>query len=159
MTAAQVRKIFDANIKDVEDVFRYEEEDYKVKRRRTEYASYLDGVSSSISPCQYCERLKELGRGLKPGEHDTGLIPESSCEAFPDGIPRLIHIGQWDHSTNFYDGDSGMLFKNTEIITLDGKEYVVGWRGLPDPVEMPEQAERARNEGLPCTADGGEREP
>jgi hypothetical protein len=100
----------------------------------TQFDAWIDEAVIR-KPCSYCERIKDLGRGRRENEPDKGFIYESSCEAYPNGIPNLIYNGFWDHRKPF-EGDGGKMFLNREIITLDGKKYKIGWKGMPEDVDL-----------------------
>jgi len=40
-------------------------------------------------------------------------LPQNNCEAFPDGIPPKILMGEHDH-TKPYKGDNGITFEPIE---------------------------------------------
>ena len=43
------------------------------------------------------------------GLDDKGVI----CDAFPNGIPRIIYEGKFDHTEPF-EGDNGLRYENLE---------------------------------------------
>jgi len=105
-------------------------------KSNNEMASYLDSISMlSNMPCVFCDRLKKLGRGrtMEECEHSVAIVPESSCEAFPDGIPVDIMFEDFDHRKP-HKGDHGLQFKSSKTIILDGKTYNVGWHGIPEEI-------------------------
>ena len=63
-----------------------------------------------------CSRFKyELVVPAKMKRYE-GIIADIStwvCEAFPDGIPKEIAFGDWDHTKPF-PGDKGILFEPKE---------------------------------------------
>lgn len=99
-------------------------------KRRNQFSDYIEEISM-MKPCEFCTRLISLGRGRKEDEPDVGTIYESSCEAYPDGIPDMIYSGFWNHEKP-YDGDNGVLFDPIETKkVLDGVKYKIGWKGIP----------------------------
>jgi len=107
--------------------------EYILDKYKSELDNFIN-VAAMMKPCEFCSRLKKLGRGRRIEEPDTGFIYESSCEAFPNGIPAEIMIGKFNH-TNPHAGDHGLQFKNEEILDLDGKKYSIGWNGAPEEIK------------------------
>ena len=103
------------------------------RKEKSEYESYFDNLFELL-PCEYCARLEKIGRGRRPDESDTGFVRESSCEAFPKGIPEDIMFGDFDHRKP-HKGDHGLLFKPLRKMVLDGKNYLIGWRGIPEELK------------------------
>jgi len=91
-------------------------------KKRSEYDMYYRELIQ-LSPCEACERLRELKTPT-----------DSTCEAFPDKIPDMIISGRYDHRLPFV-GDDMKLFKPYKKITLDKKEYLIGWNGVLEEVD------------------------
>jgi hypothetical protein len=66
-----------------------------------------------ISPvCTYCDRLHRE-QGTK------------TCEAFPEGIPNLIWMGENKHLTPFA-GDKGLTFKLSALVSKENQpEWII----------------------------------
>lgn len=58
----------------------------------------VDGITIGAGICSRCQHVKADGL---------------SCDAYPDGIPAMILIGQLDHRTEL-PGDRGIQFKKRE---------------------------------------------
>ena len=103
-------------------------------RHKDEKDGWLEWASIMPTSCRYCSRLIERGRFPYPDEPTMDTIPESKCEAFPDGIPVSIYFGHFDHSRFYYDNER-LRFKPIAPVKLDGKMYSVGWLGYLTLVE------------------------
>lgn len=60
-----------------------------------------DGVHQMEPICFNCARLRE-------GRTASGHF---GCEAFPDGVPLDIYLGEFDH-TKPHEGDNGLRFQS-----------------------------------------------
>jgi hypothetical protein len=64
------------------------------QRRMREYDQYIDSIIFCQSPCFFCKRLIDIGK--QAGDSDE-VFPDSSCDAFPGGIPAMIARGEFNH--------------------------------------------------------------
>ena len=103
-------------------------------RERSEYENWIAWASIMPTACRYCRRLIDRGRFPWPGEERTPFVPESSCEAFPDGIPYVIYMGEFNHELLYYGDEKVRFLPSPSIVQLDGQWYTLHWHGMPEPI-------------------------
>lgn len=72
-------------------------------------------INTAVPLCYYC-------RHLRTGVED-GAKRLVTCDAFPEGIPRIMLEDFGDHRTPF-DGDHGIRFEPSEMAML---EDIIEW--------------------------------
>ncbi len=71
------------------------------------------GLALPSEQCMNCSRFNYelvVPAKMKKYEGKIADISTWACEAFPDGIPKEIAFGDWDHTKPF-QGDKGILFE------------------------------------------------